>query len=152
MSKRTVLHDLDARRAQKLHAQTRQSWSEVDGIYNSIVQGILDVGESINIAAHAINAAKVSNIAEIAMMVKAIEQDMLIFVDDLRKINKRHEGKTGFIDNEDDHALSLSCYNDYVTLFDRFRAIIFNPMLTITETLADVTQPIENTEVTHDSQ
>lgn len=138
MGRRATLHDLDVRRAQKLHLQ--QSWSDVDSIYNSIVEGLLSIGESINVAAVTINQAAVPNIDEIALMVKTIEQDMLIFAEDLKKIHDRHEGKVGVINDEDDHALSLSVYNDYVTLYDRFRAIIFNPMLTITETLAAVTE------------
>ncbi len=150
MSRRATLHDLDARRAQKLYKETKQTWAEVDQIYTTIATSILDVGESINLAARAINAAQVSNIAEIAKMVKAIEQDMLIFAEDLAKIRKRHENKQGIINDEDDHALSLSIYNDYVILYDRFRAIIFNPMLTITESLAEVTQPVLSTEVTDD--
>lgn len=152
MSKKSALHELDVRRAQKLQAQHRQTWEDLENIYTSIVDGMITIGHRVNEAAIQLNQFKPSNLSEIAITVKGIERDLLLFTDDLVKIHKGHEGKKGVITDEDELALCFCIYNDYVELNERFRAIIFNPMLTITESLSETMTQSTPEEVNHDTQ
>jgi hypothetical protein len=148
--RKTQLSELDARRLQKQHAQYEQNWSQVEDIYRAVAEGIVDVVRNINDAIQLINTVGVGvdDVHEMVIVTTGIRRDVEAFTSDLVKIHNRHSNYTGVITDADELALCLSVFNDYVTLNDRFRAIIFTPMLSITEFLADAATSIPG--VTHD--
>lgn len=147
MSKRTNISELDARRIQKLQQQSKQSWSDLDNMYQSVAEGICEIGYAVNEHIALAAGLDIENPQELAVIVKGIQQDIEIFTEDLIKIRKRHEGKTGFITDEDELALCFSIFNDYQALYDRFSAITLNPLLTITETITDAVSKLQKATV-----
>ena len=120
----------------------KQSWSEVDDIYNSIAEGIITVANEVNGAISLLTKYGYENNKEMIVTTNGLNRDLLQFTDELKQIKSRHSDKTGTIDSENEYALSCSVFSDYHILSDRFRAIIFSPMLTITEFLAEIADKI----------
>lgn len=143
------LTELDRRRIQKNIQQTKQNWSEVDEIYQALGEGLIDVGEQVNKAVSLINQVADLNKDEVTITVRGLTSDISAFADDLAKIRKRHEGYTGVIKDENELALCLSVFSDYSILSERFKAITFNPMLTISEFLAEASDRIMGNQPTN---
>lgn len=132
---------LDARRAQKKKLNEQQ-WSQLDEIYQTVAESIVEVASNVNQAIQLLNMVGTNNNAELVITAKGLNRDIEDFTRDLVYIKKRHEGKTGVVKDGDDLALCLSIFQDYTILQDRFKAIIFTPMLTISEFLADASDKI----------
>ena len=115
-----------------------QSWSEVDDIYQVLGEAIIEIAGQVNNSIKLIIQNGLETDTEINIAVNGIKRDIEHFTGDLKSIKSRHSDMSGTIDDEDQFALSCSVFNDYVILNERFKAIIFNPMLTITEKLSAV--------------
>ncbi|MCK9516992.1 MAG: hypothetical protein M0Q87_13285 [Ottowia sp.] len=120
----------------------KQTWEDVDNLYNAIAQAIISIGEQVNQCVRTINEADISS-KEIVVTINGITNDINSFTNDLIKIKKRHEGKSGDIENENDHALSVSVYTDYVTLQERVTGLTFSNMLTVTEYFNEAAEVIK---------
>jgi len=118
--------------------KSKQSWSDVDAIYNTIASSIVEIGSNINDCIRIINQNGGNANNELVITVNGLTRDIEEFSKDLLKIKKRHEGFFGLVNDDNELALCLSVFNDYVILNDRFKAIIFQPILTITEFMADI--------------
>lgn len=115
-----------------------QSWSEVDAIYDSIAQGIIEIAQNINNAVQMIAQYGYGSNKELIVTTKGLERDLLEISGDLKKIKERHADQTGLISTEEEFALSLSVFSDYHVLSDRFKSVVFSPMLTITEFMSEI--------------
>lgn len=123
-----------------------QSWSEVDDIYLSIATSIVDVGVNVNTVVGTLRANQGNaNDPDLVTTVNGLSRDLKQFTDELVQINSRHNDRVGVISNEDELALSISVFSDYSVLSDRFRSVIFPPMLTLTEYLAETAIALNNT-------
>lgn len=142
--KASNLTELDARRLQKQAKKQEQTWQQVDDIYQTIAVGIVDILGNVNEAIKFINLVGTANNNELVVTVNGIKRDVESFTQDLLKIKKRHDGYSGIIKNEDELALSFSVFEDYAMLHDRLKAIIFTPMLTISEFLAEASDKALN--------
>lgn len=115
--------------------QVQQSWEEVDGLFQTIAEGIVNIGQEVNSSIRLMRSLGVHSNAEVAITVKGLTSDIESFAADLAKIKSRHEGFKGQIKDGEELALCLSVFNDYMVLNDRFRAVVFPAMLTVTEHL-----------------
>ena len=115
----------------------KQNWEELNDLYFTVAQSIVIVGENINESIKTINSIGMSDNKELIVSIDGLRRDIESFTSDLIKIKKRHEGKTGVINDGDDLALCFSIFNDYIILNDRFKAIVFPVVLTVTEHLAE---------------
>lgn len=116
----------------------QQSWSEVDAIYDSIALGIIEIAQNVNNAVQMIAQYGYGSNKELIVTTKGLERDLLEISGDLKKIKERHADQNGLIDNEEEFALSLSVFSDYSVLSDRFKSVVFSPMLTITEFMSEI--------------
>lgn len=119
-----------------------QNWDQVDALYTSIAQGIVEIGMKVNEAVRLINSspAKVEN--GLVITVNGITSDLNAFTNDLVTIKKRHEGMGGLVKDGEELTLCLSVFSDYMELNDRFRGVIFPSMITMTEGVHAATQAI----------
>jgi hypothetical protein len=117
---------------------SEQKWEELNDIYLSIANGIVSIADSINTSIIYLKQIQELCSKELIDTVNGVNRDINLFTNDLIKIKKRHEGFQGYIKDENELALCLSIYNDYVILNERFKAIIFHPMLTVTEYLNNI--------------
>lgn len=118
-------------------AQKAPTWDSVEDIYQSTARAIIDTVESFNSSVQILNAAGITS-GELLTATVSIKRDLDTFVDDLTKIRSQHQTKRGIIHDGDELALSIDIYNDYVLLFDRFKSIVMEPMLIVTEHLAEI--------------
>lgn len=110
-----------------------QQWEEMDQFYQSIGQGLITVGQEVNSSVQLLRNLGITENAEVAVTVNGLNRDLQQFTEDLLAIRKRHDGLVGKVKDGDELALCLSIFNDYVILNDRFRAVVFPAMLTMTE-------------------
>lgn len=113
----------------------RQTWSLVDGLYQSIGEAIIEIGMGVNSAIQTCKQLNYEGDNELISTIASVKSDLESFTSDLIKINSRHRGSQGFIETEDDVALCIGVHCDYITLNERFKALTFPAMLTITEHL-----------------
>jgi hypothetical protein len=112
------------------------SWSEVEGMYETMSLSLIDVSVSVNehIKILNLNNAYQNNV-ELVTTVNGLTRDLEAFSKSLIAIKERHSGYNGAIVNDDELALCIDVFNEYVSLFDVFKNITFLPLLTITEFL-----------------
>lgn len=115
----------------------KQSWGEVDGIFQTIAEGLVHVGREVNSSIQLMRSLGVENNAEVSVTVRGLTRDIETFANELAQIKSRHEGFKGQVKDGEELALCLSVFQDYMVLNDRFRAIVFPAMLTVTEHLTD---------------
>jgi hypothetical protein len=121
-----------------------QSWSEVDDIYKCIAESICEIAVSVQHAVGLINNGQCADDnGELVVTTRGLARDLEQFTDELLQIRTRHEDRDGLISTEDDLALSISVFSDYITLSDRFKGVIFPPMLTITEHMTAASEAMQ---------
>lgn len=135
-----------ASKASKGRKLIEHSWSEVDDLYTVVATSLVDIAISINSAIQQINSLGYVDNQELIVAINGVKRDLESFTSELQHIKAGHENHSGIIRGEDELALCLSIFNDYTVLSDRFRAVVFPTMLTITEHLADAIGAIRNTE------
>lgn len=113
-------------------AQTQQ-WEQMDTFYQEIGSAIITIGQEVNKSLAVMRELGIANNPEVAVTVRGMTRDLEQFTSELLTLRKRHEGLTGPVKDGEELALCLSIFNDYVLLNDRFRAMTFPAMLTLTE-------------------
>jgi hypothetical protein len=118
-----------------------QEWREVDELYFSIAHSIVGVLTEVETVAQVFRLEPDLVSKETIVTINSLNSDLNKFSEDLVKIRNRHDGKTGFIDpSSDDMILCLGVYNDYVILSDRFKALTFPAMLSLTEAMMEISE------------
>lgn len=118
-----------------------QEWKEVDELYFGIAHSIVDVLREVQTVSDVFKQDPDLVSKETIVTINSLNSDLNSFSDDLVKIRNRHQGKTGFIDpSSEDMILCLGVYNDYVVLSDRFRALTFPAMLSLTEAMMELAE------------
>lgn len=121
----------------------RQNWKELDDIYQTIAMSLVDISSRLRDSLQVISSAGVGNDPELTSIVRCITSDLKVFTDDLKLTQSKHINYSGIVKDGDELALCLSIFNDYVLLNDRFKTILFTPMLTVTEYLAEATEKLQ---------
>jgi hypothetical protein len=142
-----ILKDSESKRKKskrkEVMAVDTQSWIEVDNIYKALGHSLVNVADNISMAISIIETNTETVDPEFVSTVKGLYKDLDVFSNDLVKINSRHKEFSGPINDGDELALCLSVFNDYSILSDKFRAVVFNPMLTISEYLANTQRDLK---------
>jgi hypothetical protein len=119
----------------------KQTWEDVDSIYESIAEGIYTNMVNVRDSVQVIQAANTANDnKELLLTVKSVTHDLTTLSNELVQIKSRHEGKVGVIESDEDNSICLSVFSDYATLNDRMRAVIFPALLTLTEFTAEAAE------------
>lgn len=116
----------------------KKTWEELDSIYWTIAESIMNMGENVNGVIRHLNAQHVDNIDEVILTVDGLRRDLEDITQTLVTIRTRYEGKTGVIVDEAENNLCLDCFTDYQALAERQRSMILQPLMTLTEVLAEV--------------
>lgn len=119
----------------------KSAWSEVDDLYNEIAIGIYKVATEVNNSINLLKQLGGTDNKQLIVEINGFNKDIESFTNELLAIKAKHEGKTGIIDPaSDDFALCYEVYNDYYLLNERFKALVFNPMLSLTEEIMTISQ------------
>ena len=121
-------------------AATTQNWDEIEQIYHSIAKGIVDIATEVNDSIKVINAMGITENKELEIAIRGLSGDIEALTKDMVAIHGRHEGFTGPVKDGDELVICLGVFNDYTILNDRFRAVVFPTVLTVTEHLANAVE------------
>lgn len=115
-----------------------QSWEDLDDIYKVIAESIVSTAQEVNSCVQMINSAIDKADPELVISVRGLTRDIETFTQELLTIRSRHAGMSGVIKDGDELMLCMGVFNDYTILQDRFRAMAFPVMLTVTEFMSDL--------------
>lgn len=132
-----LVHNLFNKAEIPVPDEVKQRWEEIEDIYQASAHGIVDIGVQINNCLNLIRQAPCSNHKEVIDSINGVKRDLENFTDQLIDLHKLHEGKTGIINDPDDLALCIQIYNQYVAFNDRFKAVVFPIVITITEAYSE---------------
>lgn len=122
----------------------KTAWSEVDDLYNQTAMSIYKVATEVNNSINLLKQLGGTDNKELIVQINGFNKDVESFTNEILAIKSKHEGKEGNIDPvSDDFALCYEVYNDYFLLNERFKALVFNPMLALTEEIMTVSQRIK---------
>jgi len=113
--------------------QSLQDWGRLDGLYNEIAQGIINVGTEVNQSVAAIRVARLTNTTELSLAIQTLSDDLLRFSDTLVAIKDRHKQYSGKVHDASLLTIYLGCGQEYTLLYEQFRALVFPAMETITD-------------------
>jgi hypothetical protein len=131
-----------------------QRWEEIELIYDSLARGLLDSSVEINAAIGQIRVLSKADNKELAAIINTGVRDITEFANALAAIHDRHKHLSGVIKDENDHMLMFTVFNEYMILTEKFRAVTFPLVLTLTEELATLlseSKKIEQNEVPGES-
>lgn len=109
-----------------------QSWDKITEISQVVSQMLVEVAIEINRTIRIINQADISN-KEIEITVDGLKRDLVSFTDKIVNLKQKHEGKSGTVANADEYSASLSIGLEYMSLNEEIRALLFQPLTTLTE-------------------
>jgi len=124
---------LDIHQINKRAQGSKQTWEELDNIYNGVMEGLLIMAAKVNEVVAAVKDHPNTNKSLLSVTVRGMADDIERYMSDLVTIHQKHESKQGVITNEDDLALCLSLFNDYYTVNQYIHSTMLDPMITITE-------------------
>ncbi len=109
-----------------------QKWEDLEGIFQASAEGIIEVGNQVNAAlAQPLIKDYLTDAAEVKIAVEGLTRDLHNFTEALVKIHDKHKGKTGVFVSQDDNALSLSIFQDYILFNEQFKSVTLPTVLTI---------------------
>lgn len=114
-----------------------QTWEQLEGMYQTIGSGIIEMGEQVNVAVKTINDLGIVGDTMLIKTVEGLTRDIGMFTEDLIKIKARHSDMSGIVKDGEDLVLCLSCFEDYYALNSRLQAVIFPALLTVTDALME---------------
>lgn len=121
----------------------RQSWAEVDDLYETLAEAVMSITTSMADNVAVINAYSKNIEPELHVVINAFNSDIIQFAKELNAIHDSHKERTGIIDNADDLALASNIFNEYVRFNDRFKSIVMQPCITISEKVSIVISELQ---------
>jgi hypothetical protein len=126
--------------------EVKQRWEDLEVIYQANADSLFDIALQIRNCTDLIRRVPCSNQQEVIQTINGVVRDLDIFTNQLVDLHKLHEGKTGIINDPDELALCISIFNQYSGFNDRFRAVIFPVVITITEAYSEAEAIVKQNE------
>ena len=126
--------------------EVKQRWEDLEVIYEANAESLFDIALQIRNCTDLIRRVPCSNQKEVIETINGVVRDLDIFTNQLVDLRKLHEGKTGIINDPDELALCISIFNQYSGFSDRFRAVIFPVVITITEAYSEAEELVKQSE------
>lgn len=114
--------------------QNRQvSWYLLESISNEIRNHVGNTVMKISESVELVRLAQtLPDMASFNLNATALEQDMKKFTNDLIAIQKRHEGRHGFITESEDYAVFMSVKEDYTAFLALFDSVFMDKIIDFT--------------------
>ena len=126
--------------------EVKQRWEDLEVIYEANAESLFDIALQIRNCTDLIRRVPCSNQKEVIETINGVVRDLDIFTNQLVDLRKLHEDKTGIINDPDELALCISIFNQYSGFSDRFRAVIFPVVITITEAYSEAEELVKQSE------
>lgn len=126
-SPRTIKYDTKAMQ------KTNNSWDRLMELSNEIGQQVANLASDVDISVKLVQQFGCKHVAEFNVAVNKTNTDFLKFIDDFNKIKQRHLHKTGSFVDENDTALGLSIYEEYMQFRAYFDGVMHHSLISFTE-------------------
>ena len=131
--------------------EVKQRWEDLEAIYQANADSLIDIAIQIRNCTDLIRRVPCSNQKEVIETINGVVRDLDTFTNQLVDLHKLHEGKTGIINDPDELALCISIFNQYSGFSDRFRAVVFPVVITVTEAYSEAEELVKQSEATDTS-
>lgn len=112
--------------------QSNQSWDKIQDISQAVANMLVDVAIEINKTIQLINHANISN-KEIHITIEGLKRDLASYTDKVVALKQKHADKVGLVTNADEYSVCMSIGLEYMSLNEEIRALLFQPITTLTE-------------------
>ena len=112
--------------------QSNQTWDKLDEISQAVSTMLVQVAIEINKTIQLINHANISN-KEIHITIEGLKRDLASYTDKIVALKQKHAGKSGLVTNADEYSVCMSIGLEYMSLNEEIRALLFQPITTLTE-------------------
>lgn len=114
----------------------KQSWEEIDAIYQAIAEGVLDSAVNLEVAVKLLTERGCKEVETMRVAV-ILKDDLETIVSELQAAHELHVGKTGTIEDDEAQQLCFLLYDMYTAIGSKFTTLILPTMITITEYLQE---------------
>ncbi len=120
----------------------RQSWNDLEGLFQACGNAIVEVGMGVNQLISSVpNLEKlVENPKEFLLSINGLKSDLDRFTDELAAIHAKHSDKSGAVKDDVELVESLNIFEDYTNFNIRFTALTLPTMTSITEQVGAVVE------------
>jgi hypothetical protein len=141
---KAVSNTLPARTKQD-PTMSKTTWEEVESIYQTCATGIIDILEFTQ-NTNAVFSQKPEEVKpEVITCVKGLTRDLDELSKVLVKIHKNHENRTGVIESDLDHKISMDILQDYIGFNERFKSTVLTPISILSTEMIDLQSKITET-------
>lgn len=121
--------------------ESKQSWDDLEGIYKSCTEALVVANNSVvelfkipGVIQH------VENRQETKISILGLDKDIKFFSNELKEIRKEHEGKTGFIKDEEELGTCLGIFEKYHSFQTTYQSVIIPTVITLSEEVGKAAQ------------
>ena len=143
-----VSQTLPARKKQD-PTMPKSNWSEVEQIYQTCAVGIIDILKFTESTQEIFKKFPEKVKPEIITCVKGLARDLDELSKNLVKIHKNHETRTGVIESDLDHKISMDILQDYIGFNERFKSTVITPVTILSTEIVEIEEQLEKAE--HDT-
>ena len=112
--------------------QSNQSWDAIEDISSKVAHMLVDVAVEINNTIRLINSANIDN-KEVHITIEGLKRDLGSYTDKVVSLKQKHAGRAGQVVNADEYSVCMSIGLEYMSLNEEIRALLFQPITTLTE-------------------
>jgi sulfur transfer complex TusBCD TusB component (DsrH family) len=128
--------------------EIKQSWEDLDRIYEKCGEAIIAIGNSVNAAlAYPGILDNIDNVPELKILVITLKTDLESFTSELLSIKSRHINRTGFIEDENELADSISIFEDYIAFSSKFQTITTPTLINIIEKVSFAAEALKQQQI-----
>lgn len=117
-----------------LQKQEQQKWEDLEKIYKSCMDALITANNEV-VALFKIPGVmeNIENRQETVIALRGLNKDILFFAEELKMIHKYHEGKTGFIEDENELGTSLQIFEKYHQFQTTYQGVIIPTVISLSE-------------------
>jgi hypothetical protein len=124
----------------------KSTWEEVEDIYQTCANGILEILEFTQNTNKVFSQKPEEVKPEVITCVKGLTRDLDELSKVLVRIHKNHENRTGVIESDLDHKISMDILQDYIGFNEHFKSVVLTPISILSTEMIEFQSKIEKQE------
>lgn len=124
-------------------ADRKQSWDDLESIYQSCSQALVEANNSVVELFKLPGVIEnIENRQETKVALLGLNKDIKFFSNQLKDIHQLHSGKTGFIEGGDELGSCLEIFENYHSFQTTYQSVIIPTVITLSEEVGKAAQAI----------
>ena len=121
--------------------ESKQSWDDLEGIYNSCTEALVVANNSV-VELFKIPGVmqNIENRQETKISILGLDKDIKFFSNELKEIHAIHAGKTGLIKDEEELGTCLEIFEKYHSFQTTYQSVIIPTVITLSEEVGKAAQ------------